>query len=301
MFLLYLIVGGIMIEVIDLVKIYNNSKGLKGVSFKLINGEILGLVGNNGAGKSTLMKALMTFIKVDSGKILLDGLDIFKNREVLLDKSSSVIENMGFYKELTGYEHLNMIKSIRGISDDDFNEILEFVDIGRSLKRRTSTYSLGMKQRLAVAISLLSSKEILILDEPTNGLDQKSILRLIKLLKKYRDKGYSILISSHTLADLEELCDRFIFLDDGKVINELNKSEININTYSFKLREQLDGLHGELFNECYDKTNNLIISTEEKVSETINKLITNDINVISVERSNNNLKKIYLDYFGGHK
>lgn len=290
-----------MIEVIDLVKIYNNSKGLKGVSFKLINGEILGLVGNNGAGKSTLMKALMTFIKVDSGKILLDGLDIFKNREVLLDKSSSVIENMGFYKELTGYEHLNMIKSIRGISDDDFNEILEFVDIGRSLKRRTSTYSLGMKQRLAVAISLLSSKEILILDEPTNGLDQKSILRLIKLLKKYRDKGYSILISSHTLADLEELCDRFIFLDDGKVINELNKSEININTYSFKLREQLDGLHGELFNECYDKTNNLIISTEEKVSETINKLITNDINVISVERSNNNLKKIYLDYFGGHK
>ncbi|MDI9217644.1 MULTISPECIES: ABC transporter ATP-binding protein [Clostridium] len=290
-----------MLEIKDLFKIYNNSKGLKGISFKLNNGEILGLVGNNGAGKSTLMKALMTFLKVDSGEILLDGVNVFKNREILLDKSAAVIENMGFYKELTGYEHLKMIKSIRGISDEDFNEILEFVDIGKAFKRRTSTYSLGMKQRLAVAIALLSAKEILVLDEPTNGLDQKSIIRLIKLLKKYKEKGYSILISSHTLADLEELCDRFIFLDNGNIINELNRDEINIDTYNFNIRESLNESHLKLFEGNYDEENNLIVSTEETLSNTINKLITNNIKINSVERTNNNLKKIYLDYFEGDK
>ena len=290
-----------MIEIKNLIKTYSNSKGLKGVSLNLNNGEILGLVGNNGAGKSTLMKALMTFLKIDSGEILLDGLNVFENRELLLDKSASVIENMGFYKELTGYEHLKMIKSIRGISDNDFNEILEFVDIGKALKRRTLTYSLGMKQRLAVAIALLSAKEILVLDEPTNGLDQKSIIRLIKLLKKYKDKGYSILISSHTLADLEELCDRFIFLDNGKIINELNRNEINIDTYKFNIRESLSEAQIELFKETYDEESNLIISTEENLSDTINKLVANNININSVERLNNNLKKIYLDYFEGDK
>lgn len=290
-----------MLEVKNLVKTYRNSRGLKGISFNLNNGEILGLVGNNGAGKSTLMKALMTFLKVDSGEILLDGVNVFENRELLLDKSASVIENMGFYKELTGYEHLKMIKSIRGISDEDFNEILEFVDVGRAFKRRTSTYSLGMKQRLAVAIALLSAKEILVLDEPTNGLDQKSIIRLIKLLRKYRDKGYSILISSHTLADLEELCDRFIFLDNGNIINELDRSEINIDRYNFNIREDLSESHIKIFKGNYDKENNLIISTEENLSNTINKLITNNIKVNSVERENNNLKKIYLDYFEGDK
>lgn len=290
-----------MIEIKELVKTYSNLRGLKGISFNLNNGEILGLVGNNGAGKSTLMKVLMTFLKVDSGQILLDGVNVFENREFLLDKSAAVIENMGFYKELTGYEHLKMIKSIRGISDEDFNEILEFVDIGGAFKRRTSTYSLGMKQRLAVAIALLSSKEILVLDEPTNGLDQKSIIRLIKLLRKYRDRGYSILISSHTLADLEELCDRFVFLDNGNIINELDRSEINIDTYNFNIREDLSESHIKLFQGNYDKENNLIISTEENLSNTINKLITNNIKINSVERENNNLKKIYLDYFEGDK
>ncbi|MPQ44471.1 ABC transporter ATP-binding protein [Clostridium tarantellae] len=173
-----------MIEVKNVVKKYGKVEVLKNSSFNINKGEIVGLVGNNDVGKSTVMKSIMTFIKINSGEILIDGKDIYKNREYLLENTSSVIEIAGFYPELTGYEHLKLIRDIRGVSEEAINELIEFIDIGKNLNKRTSTYSLGMKQRLAIAIAILSTKSVLILDEPTNGLDQKSIFRLIKILNK---------------------------------------------------------------------------------------------------------------------
>ena len=173
-----------LVEVFQLNKSYGKHHVLKDVSFSIYENEIVGFIGPNGAGKSTTMKCMVGLVIKDSGTINIAGHDIEKEREKLLECTSSLIESPGLYPNMSGYDHLVLIAKLRKVSKERLNEMIEFTRLGSMLKMDTSKYSMGMKQRLALAIALMSRPKLLILDEPSNGLDPRGIIELRLTLKE---------------------------------------------------------------------------------------------------------------------
>jgi len=206
-------------EVYNLNKYYGKHHVLNDVSFTIYENEIVGFIGPNGAGKSTTMKCMVGLVLKDSGTINIAGFDIEKDREKLLECTSSLIESPGLYPNMSGYDHLVLISKLRNVSKDRLNEMIEFTRLGSMLKMDTSKYSMGMKQRLALAIALMSRPKLLILDEPSSGLDPRGIIELRLTLKELvKNEGISILFSTHQLGEIEKIADRIICINKGKII-----------------------------------------------------------------------------------
>ncbi len=216
-----------ILEIEGLTKYYGSTRVLNNISFNIEDGEIVGLVGPNGAGKTTTIKAIASLIFYNAGTINICGYNLAKEREKALAKISSIIESPAFYGNLSGIEHLNFIKDLRKVSKTSLDNIIEFIELKDALKKKVRKYSLGMKQRLALGMALLSGPKLLILDEPTNGLDPSGILDLREfLIKTAREQKLSILISSHNLEELDKLCDRTVFIKKGEIISELKHEEV---------------------------------------------------------------------------
>ncbi|SHK31465.1 ABC-2 type transport system ATP-binding protein [Hathewaya proteolytica DSM 3090] len=199
-----------------------SKKVLDDVNFTINQGEVVGLVGPNGAGKTTLMRILCLLSNADSGEVKLCGISnkSRKEREKYLSNLAAIIETPALYENLSGYDNLDMIRRINNLSKDRMNEIIEFVNIGNMIKHRVKEYSLGMKQRLALGIALINSPKLLILDEPTNGLDYDGIIEFRELVAKVVEENkVSVIISSHILSEVEKMCHRILFLKDGKIID----------------------------------------------------------------------------------
>lgn len=206
-------------EVYNLNKYYGKHHVLNDVSFTIYENEIVGFIGPNGAGKSTTMKCMVGLVLKDSGTINIAGFDIEKDREKLLECTSSLIESPGLYPNMSGYDHLVLISKLRNVGKDRLNEMIEFTRLGSMLKMDTSKYSMGMKQRLALAIALMSRPKLLILDEPSSGLDPRGIIELRLTLKELvKNEGISILFSTHQLGEIEKIADRIICINKGKII-----------------------------------------------------------------------------------
>ena len=177
-----------------------NNQILKDVNLHIHCGELTSIIGPNGAGKSTLMKCLCGLIHMDSGNVTICGHDIQSQREKALSHQASLIESPGLFFNMTGYENLEIFASLKNVSKDKLQQMADYTRIGDYLKKPVSSYSLGMKQRLALSIALLSSPQFLMLDEPMNGLDPSGVFELRKELRKMVDEyGMSLLISSHQL------------------------------------------------------------------------------------------------------
>lgn len=208
-----------VVEVKDLNKTYGKKKVLDNVSLYVKPNEIVGFIGPNGAGKSTTMKCLCNLIYPDSGEITINGYDLFKERENALESQAALIESPGLYQDMTGKENIKLIAKLRGIGKERVEEICEFTEIKEALNRKVSGYSMGMKQRLALGIAILSKPKFLILDEPTNGLDPTGIIHLRNTLQRLiKEEDISILFSSHQLGEVEKLADRIICINKGKII-----------------------------------------------------------------------------------
>ncbi len=208
-----------VVEVKDLNKTYGKKKILDNVSLYVKPNEIVGFIGPNGAGKSTTMKCLCNLIYPDSGEITINGYDLFKERENALESQAALIESPGLYQDMTGKENIKLIAKLRGIGKERVEEICEFTEIKEALNRKVSGYSMGMKQRLALGIAILSKPKFLILDEPTNGLDPTGIIHLRNTLQRLiKEEDISILFSSHQLGEVEKLADRIICINKGKII-----------------------------------------------------------------------------------
>lgn len=179
---------------------------LQGIDCELFQGEVVGLVGPNGSGKTTLMKALLGFIKIESGTIL-------KNDKRL----TGLIEQPGLYPFMTGLEHLEMFNQVAA-ANDQIDILIDLLDLSKFINKKTKEYSLGMKQRLGIAISLLNDPDVVVLDEPMNGLDPYSIKLLRELILTYCEQGTTFLVSSHLLNELEQIADRVLLLKEGKLI-----------------------------------------------------------------------------------
>lgn len=211
-----------ILSVSNLNKSYSK-KVLDNLNFTINKGEIVGLVGPNGAGKTTLMRILCLLSKADSGEVKLCGIsnNSKKDREKYLSNLSAIIETPALYENLSGYDNIDLIRRINNLSKERMNEMIEFINIGDMIKHKVKQYSLGMKQRLALGISLLNSPNLLILDEPTNGLDYDGIIEFRKLISEIVSKNQvSVIISSHILSEIEKLCQRILFLKEGKLIDE---------------------------------------------------------------------------------
>ena len=210
-----------LLEVINLNKKYRKKRVLKDVSFFLCANEIVGLVGRNGVGKSTTLKVILGLQKGNSGDVLINGYDLNKDYIKAINCVSGIVELPGLYNYLSGLDNLKLIKKMyRSVTDEDIGEVIKLVGLEDGIKDKVYKYSLGMRQRLGIACCLLSKPKVLILDEPTNGLDPLSIVDLRNILFKLRNDGVGILISSHNLSELENICDRVYFMDDGKIIKE---------------------------------------------------------------------------------
>ena len=268
------------IKVRNVSKEINGRKILDNINFDIYEGEIVGLVGPNGAGKSTLLKIMSGLYPNDEGLVEYYSIDLKHNYEKAMSLVGTLIESPDLYKNLSGFDNLELFKSMfKDVDEKRIKEIVEIVEMEKHLGKKFKTYSLGMKERLGIAASLINKPKILILDEPTNGLDPIGVKNVMNLLKEM--KGTTILISSHLLSEIEQLCDRVIFINSGKIVSiktldkSSDKKNVTFEVNDFSKAKLL------LYNYCIND-NLEVCETDETISKLTEKLVFNNIKVYRI-------------------
>jgi ABC-2 type transport system ATP-binding protein len=202
----------------DLTKVYGKIVAVDHLNLRVERGETFGFLGLNGAGKTTTMRMLLGLIRPTSGSAELLGMDIRRDLPAVLARTGATIENPTFYPYLSGRDNLRFVARITGTSESHIPAILRRLDLQSAAHRPVGTYSMGMKQRLAVGAALLKDPELLVLDEPANGLDPAGIAEMRQLMQALQHEGRTVLISSHVLHEVEQICDRIAILNRGRVV-----------------------------------------------------------------------------------
>ncbi len=217
-----------IIKTTNLTKKYSKNPVVNSINMHVEKGKIYGLLGKNGAGKTTTMRMLLNLTYPTSGEIFLFGKDTKNYSKEIYSKTGSIIEIPGFYENLTAYENLKIISKLRGnYNPHDITLVLEMVNLENDKSKKFKDFSLGMKQRLGIAAAVMHSPQLLILDEPINGLDPFGIKEIRTLLKRLsHEYGITILISSHILSEIENIADTIGFMDNGILIEEMSKEEL---------------------------------------------------------------------------
>ena len=207
----------IIIEVNEVFKKYDDATVLDNVSLEIEKGKIYGLVGRNGSGKTVLMKCICGLIKPTSGEVKVAGKTVGKDVDIPED-IGVIIETPGFIPNYSGFKNLKLLADLRGkITRDDIRKTMQQVGLDPDLKRHVRKYSLGMRQRLGLAQAIMEKPDILILDEPMNGLDKDGVVDMRKYLLDLKEQGKNILIASHSAEDIDVLCDTVYEMDKGKL------------------------------------------------------------------------------------
>ena len=231
-----------VIEVKNLKKSYKSNKAVDGLSFDLYRGEILGILGPNGAGKSTTINILSTILKKDDGEILYFGAPIEKRIREVKSKLGIVPQDLAIFEDIPAYKNITFFASLYGIKGEKLKEAanyaLEFVGLEERKDDKPKTYSGGMKRRLNIACSIAHRPEILILDEPTVGIDPQSRNHILEDLKRLKNEGTTIIYTTHYMEEIEQIADRVIIVDNGKKIEEGTIGEL-LDKYSEENLESL--------------------------------------------------------------
>lgn len=297
-----------VLEVTNLKKTLGKREIIKNISFSIEEGEIFGFLGPNGAGKTTTIRMLVGLIHPNEGSISICGHDLKNDTEKALREVGAVVENPELYKYLSGRENLMQIARIRNISKEDVNETIKLVGLEDRIDDKVKKYSLGMKQRLGLAASLLSKPKLLILDEPTNGLDPSGILDFREIVKKAaKEKGMAVFISSHILSEVQHLCDRVAFINHGtikSVENVVNESmETDTDIICLNLNEEID-LNElkkiEYVNSVRKSDDGIeIILLSNKTSNLIKHLVSRNYNIEEVYKIRKSLEQRYMELVEG--
>lgn len=211
------------VDVKGVSKNYGNIAALKNINLSLDNNGCIGILGPNGAGKTTLMKLITNIIKPSTGEILVNGTNVSNDPSAALRTVGSIIEQPEFYTYLTAYETMMFVCRIKGGAKEycvsEIERVSEITEVNGFLNRKTGTYSRGMKQRLALAVALINNPDVIVLDEPTFGLDPKGMSDIRNALNRIREQRNSIIIlSTHLISEVKELCDRVIIMDEGSIV-----------------------------------------------------------------------------------
>lgn len=295
-----------VLVVSNLKKSFGKKEIIKDISFQIKKGEIFGFLGPNGSGKTTTIKMLVDLISMDSGSITIMGHDIKKDREAALKEVGAVVESPELYSYLSGYENLMQIARIRKIPKERVNYIVELVGLSGRIKDKMKKYSLGMKQRLGLAAALLSDPQLLILDEPTNGLDPNGIIELRSILKKLaREKGMAVFVSSHILAEIQQLCDTVAFIEDGIITSVESMTTVN-DTIVYEIEvENREGILDTLqnitgiSNISATEKGFIFELIERKPSQVLKDIINAGVEVDSFSKHTKELEERYLELIKG--
>ncbi|MCM1144496.1 MAG: ABC transporter ATP-binding protein [Blautia sp.] len=293
-----------IMETQNLVKSYQNRIVVDAVNIHVKKGEIYGFVGPNGAGKSTVMKMLLNLTQPDSGEITIFGEKNGGNHYECLKRIGSIIESPYFYEKITGRENLELHCEYMGFHNKErIEEVLRLVDLQDIGKKAVSHYSMGMKQRLAIARAILTKPEFLILDEPINALDPEGIRDMRRLFRRLNQEyGTAIFISSHILSEVEQIADTVGIIQNGKLLQEVSMSDIRKSQTEYIELEVDDiGRAGCLLEQELGLTNFKVITDKKieiydiskSVKELLAVLVQHEIAIISISMKQNSLE----DYF----
>lgn len=276
---------------------------LKDISLHVPNGSIYGYLGRNGAGKSTTIKLLLGLLEQQNDTILIQGKSLQKDRTEILSATGNLIESPCFYTKLTVFENLKYLDIIYGKGTKRIDEVLELVDLHREKKKKTTALSMGMKQRLGIAMAIFHDPQLLILDEPLNGLDPQGIFEMRKLFQHLNDQGKTIFLSSHILSELEKTATHIGIIEGGKMIFQGTKNEllsqvektvvIRVNN-SEKTISVLQEAHFQVSQSDGDKIS-VTITDDQAFNFLLKTLIQHDLEIYEIESQHANLEQIFIN------
>ncbi|WP_224996162.1 ABC transporter ATP-binding protein [Cesiribacter sp. SM1] len=285
---------------------YSYSKGAKtlvNINMQVEQGSLYGFIGPNGSGKTTTLSLVLGLLKLQKGSIEVFGQELDNNRVNILNKTGTLIENPSLYGHLTAKENLAIYRYINGTTKQRVNEVLKMVGLDDTGSKKVKNFSLGMKQRLAIALALLPKPELLVLDEPTNGLDPNGIIELRELIKKLnREEGVTMLISSHILAEVEKMVSHIGIIFKGEMLfqgslqelyhyqRKQSKLQINTSDNDAAIRI-LEEYHPEKLPESLSVS----FSNIREVADINRKLLRNELDVYLLQPKENNLEQLFID------
>ena len=290
----------------NLCKNFGKKQILHNVSLELTEGDILGFIGPNGAGKTTTIKLILGLQGITAGKVYINGYDIEKQFTKAIERVGAIVENPDMYMYLSGKQNLKLVANMyKGIKEEDIDRVVKLVKLENRINDKVSKYSLGMRQRLGIAQAILHKPNLLILDEPTNGLDPEGIKEMRELLVELAQKEkMAILISSHNLAELDNFCNKVCIIKNGKVIETSDidtiKKTDNLNTKIFEI-DNTDKIKNILKNvEIINETQFKIHSEKEKIPEIVKKLVEKDIKIYGITEEEKSLEDAFFEKTGGN-
>jgi ABC-type multidrug transport system ATPase subunit len=286
---------------------YNFSKGeqvLNNINLLVPKGSIYGFLGPNGAGKTTTLKLVLGLLKKQQGTISVLGQDLQEHRIEILKNVGSLIESPSLYGHLTATENLKIWQKVYQCPKERIEEVLRIVDLDKTGKKKAGKFSLGMKQRLSIAIALLHSPELLILDEPTNGLDPNGIKEVRELLTKINKEGVTIVISSHLLSEIEKMINHVGIIHEGSIVFQGTFKDLQIRQTSNSLvafevsdNEKSIAILKESSTEFTEENGRLIVKSDsiEETAKLNEKLVAAGIGVHQIATVKNDLESIFMD------
>lgn len=281
-----------MLEVVNIEKSYGNKKILQGISFSIEKGQIKALVGPNGSGKTTLMNTMTNLLKRDGGQVLVDGKEF---------KDEKIFNHISFFKDekildenLYGMDYLNYIKNVYKRTKDDVDKVIKEIGIESFVKSKTGSYSLGMKKKLMLAMDFLPQRDIILLDEPLSSLDPTSVIKMMALIKQKANAGQGILISSHSLNDIDEITNNILFLKDGKILEEVLENEKFIEIISNDNKK----LSSVLQSKGLYMDKNMISLNNSSINDILSIIIENNIEILDIKRRSKTSQERYKEIFG---
>lgn len=292
----------------NLTKVYNNRKVVDNLNISIYEGDVYGFLGPNGAGKSTTIKSIMGLIKPTSGKVFINGHDREKDSKGAIEKIGAMVEAPSFYGGLSGYKNLLLMANLYGVNKKTINDVLEMVRLKEDANKKVANYSLGMKQRLGIARAFLNSPNIVILDEPTNGLDPQGIKEIRNLIQDLSQKyKVTFLISSHILSEIQAVCNRIGIIEKGSLkvqgyVDELlNRNEEIIEIYTKEKEKStrlIKNLNSSWKVEGFEK--GIRVKAAKGNFQSINKLLINsDVCIENISCLETSLEDYFLNVMEG--
>jgi ABC-type multidrug transport system ATPase subunit len=283
-----------IIEVKNLTKQFKDVTAVNNLSFTVNAGDVYGFLGQNGAGKSTTIRMLLTLLRPTTGSINIFNKDLLTNRKKILTQVGAIIEKPDLYKYLTAYQNLSFFAKISGVkvSENKIMEQLEMVGLSERAYSKVKTFSQGMKQRLGIAVALIHDPELIILDEPTNGLDPQGIADVRNLIISLsKNFGKTVLVSSHLLTEIELIANRILIIDKGIKIVEGTSDELLDPAKTIVALNTLDNSSARIeialtqwgqYLQTSKNENIILKFSKDRIPEFVNQLVQMDIEVLSV-------------------
>lgn len=300
-----------VLTISGLSKSFGRRKVIDNISFEVYAGEVFGFLGPNGAGKTTTIKMIMGFLGIDEGEITICGINVKKQYERAMANIGGIVENPEMYKDLSGLVNLRMYARLHdGVDEKRIQECIALVGMQKRIREKVKKYSLGMKQRIGLAQAILHRPRVLILDEPTNGLDPAGIHELRDILKRLaHEEQVAVFVSSHFLSEMELMCDRVAIIHNGRILGEKPIKELLAQVsgrmmHRFAVRpveralEVLTPVYGELVRGQTPESVDIEIG-EDRVPEVAALLATSGVAIFGVSRLEQSLEEAFLNITGG--